>query len=152
MTSSAFKTISTVAWSTLYTAIVLLFFVAAFAPETRLVRNSRERDERIRSIESSDDLRQVQATATLLLHAGYATSSTASIICRVFLSALLISIIGSAITIWQLRRIRKGESQMNTQQPNLIASYEPPPPVSISGGSVHRTLDSMPAPGSGGGR
>ena len=32
------------------------------------------------------------------------------------------------------------------------ASLEPPPPVSISTGSDHRTLDSLPEPGSGGGR
>ena len=33
-----------------------------------------------------------------------------------------------------------------------IAALEPPPTVSISGGSVHRMPDSLPAPGSGGGR
>ncbi|MBN9693900.1 MAG: hypothetical protein J0M24_26965 [Verrucomicrobia bacterium] len=31
-------------------------------------------------------------------------------------------------------------------------SHEPSPPVSVSGAPVHRTLDSLPVPGSGGGR
>ena len=35
---------------------------------------------------------------------------------------------------------------------NKIASPEPPSPVSISTVLVHRTLDSLPAPDSGGGR
>ena len=38
------------------------------------------------------------------------------------------------------------------QKPNQIAAHEPPHPVSGSGAPVHRTLDSLPAPGSGGGR
>ena len=39
-----------------------------------------------------------------------------------------------------------------TATPNPIAALEPPPPVSILDGSVHQTLDSLPAPDSGGGR
>ena len=35
---------------------------------------------------------------------------------------------------------------------NKITAHEPPLPVSSSDESVHRTLDSLPAPGSGGGR
>ena len=38
------------------------------------------------------------------------------------------------------------------QTPNPIAAYEPPLPVSTSGVPVHRTLDSLPAPDSSGGR
>ena len=35
-------------------------------------------------------------------------------------------------------------------QPNKIAPPEPPPPVSVSNSPDHRTLDSLPAPGSSG--
>lgn len=38
------------------------------------------------------------------------------------------------------------------QKPEQIAALEAPPPVSISGSSNHRTLDSLPESGSGGGR
>ena len=38
------------------------------------------------------------------------------------------------------------------QKPNKIAPHEPPLPASSSSAPVHRTLDSLPAPGSGGGR
>ncbi len=39
-----------------------------------------------------------------------------------------------------------------TVLPNKIAPHEPPLPVSISGVRVHRSLDSLPVPCSGGGR
>jgi hypothetical protein len=91
----------------------VFFFIAISAPATTLVRNARERDERIRSVESSTDLRQVQGTATGLLQAGYATSDTAMILCRVFLGVLLLVGGGAVITLRQVRRTRR-ESHEHT--------------------------------------
>ena len=49
-------------------------------------------------------------------------------------------------------RIRAQYVRVEGQLPNPIAPPEPPPAVPTSGLPVHRTLDSQPAPGSGGGR
>lgn len=87
--------------------IAVFYFIAICAPETTLVSNARERDERIRSVESSSDLGKVQSTATMLLEAGYGTSYTAMILCRIFLGTLLFIIVGAVITLRQVRRIRR---------------------------------------------
>jgi len=113
MTSRALNTISTVAGLTLVLSVVLFFYIAICAPETVLVRNALDRDEGIRSVESTTDLRQVQGTATGLLQAGYATSKTAMVVCRVFLGALVLVGCGAVITLRQTSRIRR-ESHEDT--------------------------------------
>lgn len=107
MNSPALKAISVVAWSTLLGGIILFFFVAICAPETRLVGSPRERDERIHSLESSSELREVQGSASALLELGYLTSTTAMLLCRVFLGALSLSVIGSIVTLRQVSRIKR---------------------------------------------
>lgn len=63
---------------------------------------------------------------------------------------------------WRLGRMKSGAKRLRSSeeadqmiQPgraNKIAAHEPPLPESSSGAAVHRTLDSLPAPASGGGR
>ena len=113
MTPRALNTISAISWLTLLLCVALFFFIAFSAPETTLVSNSRDRDERIHSVESSTDLREVQGTATGLLRAGYATSDTAMILCRIVLGAFLFIIAGTVIILRQVGRIRR-ESHEHT--------------------------------------
>ena len=87
--------------------IVVLLFVAICTPEAVLIQNTGERNARIQKIQSLSDLRQVQGAATGLVEAAYATSSTAFVLCYMFLGTLLLTITGSIITLRQVRRIRR---------------------------------------------
>jgi len=126
MISRALNTVSAVAWATVLLSIVVFLFVAVCAPETTLVRNVGERDERIQSIQTSGDLRQVQGAATSLLEAGYATSHTAMILCRLFLGTLLLAVGGAVVTLRQVRGIRKqSQEHLNRAEPDASPNGGP---------------------------
>jgi hypothetical protein len=120
MTPRVLNTISAVAWLTLLLCAGMFLFTAICAPETALVSSASDRDERIRKIESSSDLRLVRGTATGLVQAGYATSSTAMVLCAAFLGTLVLVTVGAIITLVQIRWMRR---QSHEQKSN-VASYE----------------------------
>jgi energy-converting hydrogenase Eha subunit C len=113
MAAHSLNKVAMVAWLTVVLCSVLFLFIAICAPETTLVRDTRERDDSIRSIESSSDLRQLQRTATGLLQAGYATSATAMVFCHVTLATHLLIGVGAVITLMQVRRMRRQAQDTN---------------------------------------
>jgi hypothetical protein len=109
--SSHLKVLMTISWLTLFLCAAVFLFIAACAPNTVLVTNASARDESVRSIETSTDLRFVQQQATGLVHNGLFTSELSRMLCLLAISTLLLVMVGASISLVLIRRLRRQLSE-----------------------------------------
>ena len=84
-----------------------LFVFAWYTPQTGFFSSASARDAEIQSIQSVADVGLLQQKAILYVSAGYATGVTKTFLCHIALGTFLLIIIGSAVSLVQLRWVRR---------------------------------------------
>jgi len=101
-----FKIAAIASWGSLIVCFLVFVYIAISAPNTVLVNNAGDRDEKIREIRSSTDIGYLQERATMLILNGEFTSSLSMFLCRIALGTLLIAMICSGLILIQARKLR----------------------------------------------
>jgi hypothetical protein len=102
--------LAVVSWLTLSLAIVARLFFGLLTPEVALITTTSNRDAKIQSIKAETDIIRLQAEAEYLVAASYGTGTTATFLCRVALFTLLVVIVGSVVSLVQIRRLQRAYS------------------------------------------
>ena len=105
--NSHLKVLTTISWITLFLCAAVFLYVAICASNKLLVSNAHDRDEGVRGIESSADLRYVQQRAIGLVQSEWFTSRLSMLLSRLAIGTLLIVMVGASISLVQIRRLRR---------------------------------------------
>src|SRR6185503_18931572 len=97
--SKCLTKIAAAIWLMLAFAVVALLLFGLLTPEVALFRTTSDRDMKIQSIKAETDIIRLQAEAEMLV--------TASFLCRVAWFTLLGVVVGSVVTLVQVRRLRR---------------------------------------------
>jgi hypothetical protein len=88
-------------------AVVALLVFGLLTPEVALFTTTADRDRRIQSIKAETDIIRLQSDAEMLATASHGTGETATFLCRVAWFTMLVVIVGSVVTLVQVRRLRR---------------------------------------------
>jgi hypothetical protein len=101
------KTLQIVSWLTFLLCTPVVLFIAISAANTVMMAGPEARDESVRTIESSTDLRYVQQRAVALIKGAAFTSRLSMFLCRLAVVTMLLVMVGAGISLIQIRRLRK---------------------------------------------
>jgi hypothetical protein len=107
MESKRLTKIAAAIWLMLAFAVVALLLFGLLTPEVALFRTTSDRDMKIQSIKAETDIIRLQAEAEMLVTASHGTGETATFLCRVAWFTLLGVVVGSVVTLVQVRRLRR---------------------------------------------
>jgi len=93
-------------WTTILLCGTAAVYFAMAVPETELVRSS-ERDERIRKIEGTSDVRQLQNELKGLVMVGANTITTSKVLGCLSVFVFIVCIIGSSVTLRNARKLER---------------------------------------------